>query len=142
MELPQTDIVREHETFFRVRYSECDQQGVVHHSRYLIYFEQGRIELLRASGYDYGKMEELGILVVVAHMDIHYMSPARYDDELRLVTRVTKVSYAKIEHEYQLYRGETLLVKAKSKLAAVNREGKIMSIPPEFGGLGEFPQEL
>ena len=125
-------MITEHTTQFRVRYSECDQQGVVHHSRYLIFFEQGRIELLRANGYDYRRMEEEGIFVVVAKMEVQYRRAARYDDELRLVTRTTKVSYAKIEHEYELYRAEELLVTGKSKLAVLNREGQVIAVPESF----------
>ena len=130
-------MITEHTTTFRVRYSECDQQGIVHHSRYLIYFEQGRIEMLRAGGYDYRKLEEEGIFVVVAQMEVRYRRPARYDDELRLVTRIARVSHAKIEHEYELYHGEELVVTGRSRLAVISHDGRVLPIPATLGGPSE-----
>src|SRR5947209_18473807 len=71
----------------RVRYAETDQMGVVYHSNYLIWFEVGRVELIRQMGLDYKRMEEeegCGISVVDVHA--RYRAPARYDDELLIET--------------------------------------------------------
>ena len=73
----------------RVRYAETDQMGVVYHSNYLIWFEVGRVELIRQLGLDYKRMEEeegCGISVVDVHA--RYRAPARYDDELVIETRL------------------------------------------------------
>jgi acyl-CoA thioester hydrolase len=119
----------EHELTIRVRYSETDAQGFVHHSHYLSYFEMGRTELFRAGGGDYRAMEERGLFFVVAQLTCRYHKPARYDDVLKLRTRVSKLSQAKLEHEYRLYRGDELLTTAHSVLACVDREGNIKRIP-------------
>jgi len=119
----------EHELTIRVRYSETDAQGFVHHSHYLSYFEMGRTELFRAGGGDYRAMEDRGLFFVVAQFTCRYHKPARYDDLLTLRTRVSKLSQAKLEHEYRLYRGDELLTTAHSVLACVDSEGNIKRIP-------------
>ena len=77
-------------TTIRVRYSECDPMGVVHHSVYPIWFEIGRTELLRSmSERSYRDMEAEGLFLVVAQLNVRYRSPARYDDTLNLATIFT-----------------------------------------------------
>ncbi|MBN1846589.1 MAG: acyl-CoA thioesterase, partial [Sedimentisphaerales bacterium] len=88
----------------RVRYCEVDRMNAVHHSRYAVYFEMGRTELLRANGYDYRALEEQGILLVIAKMEVRFKAPARYDDELELTCRLTRCDRVRIEHEYELVR--------------------------------------
>ena len=72
-----------HETEVRVRYAETDQMGIVHHANYLIWFETGRSDLCRASGFSYKEMEDQdGALLVVAESYCRYKSPAYYDEAL------------------------------------------------------------
>jgi len=122
------------EVEFRVRYAETDQMGVVHHSKYAIYFEMGRTELMRASGVSYREMEETGAFFVVASLDTRFLAPARYDDELRLVTRTSRLTRARIEHEYELYRksDNRLITRAHTVLACVDSSGQIIAIPDKF----------
>ncbi len=122
-------MLREHEIEIRVRYSETDAMGFLHHGNYLNYFEMGRTELFRAQGGNYRKMEEQGLFFVVARITCKFHSPARYDDVLRLRTTILKLGPAKLEHEYELFRDEHLLASAQSALACVDREGKIQRIP-------------
>lgn len=122
-------MLRTHEIEFRVRYKETDAMGVVHHGNYLTYFEMGRVELLRANSGDYRKMEEEGLFLVVARISCSFHRPARYDDMLRLRTTTTRVTGAKIEHEYELFRGQELLCKANSVLACIDRTGTVQRIP-------------
>ena len=93
----------EHILCFRVRYPEVDAQGFVHHSRYLQYFEMGRIELLRALGHTYADLERQGILFVVAKVECRYRAPARYDQELSLTTRIARQTTVRIDHAYELF---------------------------------------
>lgn len=124
----------EHSLDIRVRYSETDAMGYLHHANYFIYFEMGRTELLRAAGGNYRDMEEQGQFMVVVSLECKYRLPARYDDLLTLKTRIAKASPAKLEHEYKLYRGDTLLTEAKSLLACVDREGRVQRIPDALLG--------
>ncbi|MBX7167025.1 MAG: acyl-CoA thioesterase [Pirellulales bacterium] len=126
--LPEV-VHREHEIEIRVRYQETDAMGVVHHANYFTYFEMGRTELLRANGLAYRAVEEAGLLMVVVRINARFHRPARYDDVLRLCTRTSRVSAAKIEHEYRIFRGAELLAEGASTLACVDREGSIQRVP-------------
>jgi acyl-CoA thioester hydrolase len=120
---------QEHTITIRVRYPEVDAMGYLHHSRYLQYFEMGRIELLRATGHSYADMERQGILFVVVKVECKYKAPARYDDELTLTTRVVRQTHVRIDHAYELRRGDALLAVAGTTIACVGRDGQIMQIP-------------
>ena len=78
--------MEEHTIQIRVRYCETDAMGFMHHSHFINYFEQGRTELLRASGGRYRDIEEVGLFLVVVRLSCQYKSPARYDDLLTLIT--------------------------------------------------------
>lgn len=121
--------MHEHEIELRVRYQESDPMGFLHHANYFAYFEIGRTELLRAAGGNYREMEESGLLVVVVKAECRYRRPARYDDLLRLRTIVTRTTQAKIEHRYELYRGDECLAIGDVTLAVVNRAGKVQPVP-------------
>ncbi len=114
---------------FRVRYAETDQMGFVHHANYLVYFEMGRVELLRARGLSYRDLEAQGFLLVVVKATVRYHKPARYDDLLRLRTTVTRVTAARIDHSYKLYRGDELLAEGETTLACVDRQGRVQRVP-------------
>ncbi len=126
--------VNQCEIELRVRYVETDQMGVVHHSKYAAYFEMGRTELLRACGVSYREMEEAGVFFAVVKMETRFLAPARYDDELRLVTKTTRLTRARIEHDYQLYRksDNRLLTEAHTVLACIDRSGQVIAIPDPF----------
>jgi len=126
-----------HEIEVRVRYAETDAMGVLHHANYLIYFEMGRTEMLRASGGNYRKMEEMGLFIVVVKADCRYHRPARYDDVLAIRTTVTRVTGAKIEHEYQVFRDGELLATGHTVLAVVDRSGKVLPVPEWLRPEGE-----
>jgi acyl-CoA thioester hydrolase len=113
----------------RVRYPEVDAMGFLHHSRYLQYFEMGRVELLRMLGVSYADLERQGVLFVVVKVEVRYKSPARYDEELQLTTRVVKQTQVRIDHAYELRRGDTLLAEGTTTIACVNREGELREIP-------------
>lgn len=122
-------MILEQDLQIRVRYQETDAMGVLHHANYFTYFEVGRTELLRANGRDYRSVEESGLFMVVVRIDCTYKKPARYDDVLTLRTRVTKISAVKIEHEYEVLRGDELLAEGHSTLACVDRTGNVQRIP-------------
>ena len=113
----------------RVRYAECDPMGVAHHSAYAPWFEMGRTELLRTTGGNYRDLESAGILLAVVKLAIRYKKPARYDDVLSLTTRIANLGHVKIEHEYELHRGEELLATAETTLACIDREGRAQPLP-------------
>ncbi len=115
----------------RVRYAEVDPMGALHHSRYWVYFEMGRTELLRSQGVSYSTCEESGVFFVVARCAAKFRRPARYDDVLLLTTRVEKMGQAKIDHTYELKRKSDglLLATGETTLACVDRNGRVIAIP-------------
>ena len=131
MESGKKVTIQSHKITILPRYSETDQGKMVHHSIYPVWFEMGRTELLRVNGLAYKDLEEMGIFFVVARLEIKYRQPARYDEELELVTACTKVTASKIEHCYELRRiGDgILLAEGSSVLACLSEQGKVRRMP-------------
>jgi len=119
----------EHSIQIRVRYPEVDRMGYLHHSRYLQYFEMGRVELLRSMGHRYDELEQRGIFFVVVKAQIKYKAPARYDEELTLVTRLVKKTHVRYDHTYDLLRGQTSLADGATTIACVDAKGELIQIP-------------
>src|SRR5229473_5963893 len=92
------------EVSIRVRYAETDRMGLLHHANYLVYFEQGRTELLRSCGLTYKELEDQGFLLVLSKVEVRYRSPARYDDLLTLKTTVMRTTAVRIDHKYEMLR--------------------------------------
>lgn len=120
---------RVHQLDIRVTYQETDGQRRVHHANYLNYFERGRVEMLRDAGVSYLELEESGLLLVVAEMNIRYLSAAQFDDLLTLTTSVTDVRKVRIRHHYELHRGDELIVSADSMVACINQDGRPAKLP-------------
>jgi acyl-CoA thioester hydrolase len=126
-----------HDITVRVRYSETDAMGYLHHGNNINYFEMGRTELLRAQGGSYREMEEQGYFLVVIRAECDYKIPARFDDLLTIRTSVGKQSMAKIEFEHLVFRDGQLLAKGRTVLACINREGQVQRLTevlPQFQG--------
>ena len=119
----------QHEIEIRVRYQETDAMGRVHHANYINYFEIGRIELLRATGRNYRRLEDEGLFLVVSEMSCRYLGAARYDDMLRVRTTTTQMGRATVQHAYQVFRGEELIVEGASTVACVDDQGKVRRLP-------------
>jgi len=118
-----------HTITIRVRYPEADPMGYLHHSRYLQYFEMGRIELLRAMGHNYAELEKQGIFFAVVKVEVKFKAPARFDDELTLTTRIVRHTAVRIDHAYELRKAEILITEATSTIACVDRSGQLREIP-------------
>ena len=117
------------EITIRVRYAETDRMGLLHHANYLVYFEQGRTELLRQMGYSYRDVEDQGFFLVLTKVAVRYKSPARYDDLLTLRTTVVRITSVKIEHRYELLRDGLPLAEGESTLGCVDRQGRVQALP-------------
>ncbi|MBI3510073.1 MAG: acyl-CoA thioesterase [Bacteroidetes bacterium] len=106
------------ETTIRVRYGETDRMGYSYYGNYAEYYEVGRVEALRALGWNYKDMEDGGILLPVYTFSIKYFRPAFYDDLLSLKTSVVELPSTRLRFEYEMYNskgekineGETTLV--------------------------------
>jgi acyl-CoA thioester hydrolase len=119
----------------RVRYAETDQMGVVYHSNYLIWFEVGRVELIRSMGLDYKRMEvEEGCGIAVVDVHVRYRVPARYDDELVVETRLLAARGAVIKFGYKVLRVEDgmLLCEGETVHVVVGKDMKKRSLPAKY----------
>jgi acyl-CoA thioester hydrolase len=113
----------------RVRYAETDRMGLLHHANYLVYFEQARTELLRELGATYKDLEDGGYLLVLTKVEVRYRRPAYYDDLLTVRTRVDRATTVRIDHVYEVLRGEELIAEGSSTLACVDRAGRPQALP-------------
>src|SRR5437764_1313625 len=118
----------------RVRYAETDRMGLLHHANYLVYFEQGRTELLRQVGRSYKDVEDQGFFLVLVKIEVHYRVPARYDDLLTLRTTVVRTTPVRIEHRYELLRDGMLLAEGETTLGCVGRDGRVQPLPESLRG--------
>jgi acyl-CoA thioester hydrolase len=117
------------EIAIRVRYAETDRMGLLHHANYLVYFEQGRVELFREQGYSYKDLEDQGYLLVLTKIEVRYRRPARYDDLLTLKTAVERTTSVRIDHRYELRCGDQVLAEGSSTLACIDRDGRPQILP-------------
>ncbi len=120
----------------RVRYVETDQMGFAHHSNYFAWFEIGRTDFIRELGTSYAQLERDGLLLAIAEAQVRYHQPARYDDVLRIETRLERVQSRSVTFAYEVVREEpgpvTRLASATMKLIALGRNGAPRTLPPEF----------
>ena len=123
-----------HETLIRVRYSETDQMGVVHHGNYASYLELARLDWLEKLGFSYKKMEAEGIMLPVYKLDFVFKNPAYFDDILCVKTSLQRLPRASIIFNYEIYnQHKKLLTTAQSTLVFVNKkEWKPMPCPQEI----------
>ena len=91
-------------TRVRVRYAETDRMGVVYYANYLVWFEVGRTDWLRQTGWTYREMERDGISLPVIEAQCEYRQPARYDDEIDIATNGTLVTPVRVRFDYELSR--------------------------------------
>jgi acyl-CoA thioester hydrolase len=125
------------ETRIRVRYAETDQMGVVYHANYLVWFEVGRVELIRQMGQDYKSMEQEGFAIAVVEANVRYKSPARYDDELIVKTRIDHVRGSILRFAYGIYRAtdDVLLCEGTTTHIVVDLSMKRTALPPHLAEL-------
>jgi len=124
-----------HTVPIRVRYSETDAMGFLHHGNYPAYFEEVRTELFRVNGGNYREMEERGLFFVVVEMNIKYRKPARYDDVLQVTCWLERASAAKLIHGYRVTRDDEVLTEGTTILAMVDANGNVQRIADHMPGL-------
>ena len=115
----------------RVRYAETDRMGVVYYANYLVWFEVGRTEWLRETGWTYREMEQQGIALPVIEAHCEYRQPARYDDEIEIRTRAALMTPVRIRFDYELRRADqTVVASGYTVHAALDSAGRPCRLPP------------
>lgn len=101
---PPTTPGRTFTSDFRVRYAETDAMAVAHHATYPVWFEVGRSDLMRELGLPYAEIEARGYYLMLSGLHVQYRRAARYDDRLRLTTRVSELRSRTLKFSYELHR--------------------------------------
>ncbi|MGA8874008.1 MAG: thioesterase family protein [Candidatus Korobacteraceae bacterium] len=126
---------RVYETSLRVRYAETDQMGVVYHSNYIVWFEVGRVEMLRDLGFHYREMEKQdGTHIAVVEVRCRFKSPALYDDLITIRTRLLNVRESLLHFGYEVIRSNdgTLLAEGETIHLVVDGEFKRIRLPEKY----------
>jgi acyl-CoA thioester hydrolase len=126
----------------RVRYAECDPQGVVFNSHYLAYLDIAMTELWRAAFGGYGVMMGRGIDLVVAEAQLRFRASAKFDDELTLEVSVTRMGNTAITTEHRVMRGDEVLVEGTLRHVVVELETMLKTPIPEWIREGLRPWTL
>ena len=118
----------------RIYYEDTDSGGVVYHSNYLKYMERARTEWLRDFKVDQKALKDnLNLMFVVHEIDIKFMRPAVFNDEIEVQTKLEKLGSVKIELEQKIFRSTEILIDSRVVVASVNSFSmKPMRIPNEI----------
>lgn len=120
-----------HETSLRVRYGETDQMGYCYYGNYAQFFEVGRVEALRNLGMSYKNLEDQGIMLPVSEFSVNYKSPAKYDDELTIITKISELRGARLSFDYTIINEDAVLIAtAQTTLVFVAKETMRPISPP------------
>ena len=124
----------ERSTIVRVRYAETDAMGWVYYANYLTYFEVGRTELIRDVWRPYRQMESDGMRLPVIEAGCRYIRGARYDDELRVETRMSCPTSYRVHFEYRILdpTDGQVLATGFTQHCFVNTDGKLIKVPVEL----------
>ena len=115
----------------RVRYAETDKMGVVYYANYFVWFEVGRTDLLRESGWNYRDMEAEGFGLPVIEAHCVYRESARYDDEIEVRTTGEMLSPVRVRFSYEVVRAAdaATLATGTTVHAALDRQGRPCRLP-------------
>ena len=108
----------------KVRYCETDQMGLVHHGSYINYFEEARIAWISNLGFSYSEMEKSGIILPVSKINVIYLRPAYFDDDLLVSVEIAELPTSRLIFNYKLKKKEEVIVTGTTVLAFLNKETK------------------
>ena len=126
------NIMKTYEMSLRVRYKETDNMGVVYYSNYFVWFEVARTESFRSIGISYRDIEEKGVYLMVAGASCRYLRPAKYDDLVRIQTRILDVKNSSLKFEYKLFIGDKPIATGETVHVFTNKAGRPMRMPKEL----------
>ena len=124
----------------KTRYVETAQDGIIHHSSYVIYYETARIEFLKHKGFDINEMERKSILCPVVSLDAHYLKPLRSLEDIRVRVSVHSSSRVRFQIMHEIFKGEEKMAFAITTHCFINAAVRPISIPTEL--LQSFRKDL
>ena len=108
----------------KVRYCETDQMGLVHHGSYINYFEEARISWISNLGFSYSEMEKSGIILPVSKLNVSYLRPAYFDDDLVVNVELSELPTSRLIFNYTIKNKDEVVVTGTTVLAFLNKETK------------------
>ena len=108
----------------KVRYCETDQMGLVHHGSYINYFEEARISWISNLGFSYGEMEKSGIILPVSKLNINYLRPAYFENDLVVNVELAELPTSRLIFNYTITNKDEVVVTGTTVLAFLNKETK------------------
>ena len=108
----------------KVRYCETDQMGLVHHGSYINYFEEARIAWISNIGFSYSEMEKSGIILPVSKLNVSYLRPAYFDDDLFVSVELAELPSSRLIFNYTIKNKDEVVVTGTTVLAFLNKETK------------------
>lgn len=115
----------------KVQYYETDSMGIVHHSNYIRWMEEARVDFLHQVGCDYGKMEESGIFSPVTAVKYSYKVPTSFSDTISISVWVEEFKGVRLKLGYEIRREDAIVCEGQSEHCFMNRDGKIISLKRE-----------
>lgn len=119
----------------KVQYYETDQMGIAHHSNYIRWMEEARIDFLNQIGWDYKTLEENGVISPVTAVDCKYRMTTKFYDVITIQVSVTEFKGIKLKLKYEMRRDNDLVCDATSEHCFLDRDGKILNLKrshPDF----------
>ena len=122
-----------HHFALRVYYEDTDLAGIVYHANYLKFIERARSEMVRAAGISQSAMKAAGgIVFAVRRMQVEFLAPAKFEDELAVETRVAALTGARLDLEQDVRRGDLVLFQARVQVVCLDAKGRATRIPADI----------
>lgn len=124
-------------TIITVRYADTDRMGIVHHSNYPVWFEAGRTDFIKKLGFSYSAIEKEGALLPLTDLQCSFKKPAQYEDEIEIVTRLSRLTYVRVCFYYEAYntKGHVLLATGQTQHAWTNSDLQPVNIAKKMPAL-------
>lgn len=124
----------------KVQYYETDQMGIVHHSNYIRWFEEARIDMMEQMGFGYDQMEQLGIISPVLGVEADYLRMVRFGVSVTIETTIKEYNGIKLEISYRVIDDKTEMVHCRglTKHCFLNQKGRPISLKKEFTDIHEM----
>ena len=108
----------------KINYYETDKMAIVHHSNYIRFFEEARLDMMDQFDLNYRKMEDMGIIIPVMSVDCKYIVPLCFDDEVKIHSKIVKFDGIKMEIAYEIYRDDVLCTTGHSGHCFLDKDMK------------------
>ena len=121
----------------KVQYYETDKMGITHHSNYIRWMEEARVDMLEKIDFGYDKLESEGIISPVVGVECEYKESTRFAENIEIDVKITAYTGVRYTIEYEMRNVETknLVAKGKTKHCFINESGrpiKITNVHPAF----------